>query len=203
MNTLTDTSDPVCTPDTLVPASSIRPDDLLPVREAAVMVDRGYSTLRAWVRAGELRGYYENPENPYNSKLMVSRSELFAFMVTNEKPLAPGRPPKEVIADIAQPDRPSDVSSLEISKLKDEIMRLHVEIAILQADIRVSTASREGADTLVEAVRGTVAALEGRISDLLALTEAERARAHAAEAERDALRTAAGMPWWRRLLPTP
>jgi len=88
-------------------------------------------------------------------------------------------------------------------KLRDEVKRLHLDIATLRADMRVATASREGADALVEAVRGTVAALEGRITDLLSLIEVERARTRAAEAERDALKTAAGMPWWRRLLPAP
>lgn len=205
MSNLSDPPDPDCVPDKPPPAS-VRPDDLLPVREAAVMVDRGYSTLRAWVRAGELRGYYEDPDNPYNSKLMVSRSELFTFMAASEKSPSPGRPPKETPPGAAQPDRPrepaaGDASPLEIAKLRDEIRRLQLEIGTLRADLRVATASREGVDALVEAVRGTVTALEGRISDLRALSEAERARAQAAEAERDALKTAAGIPWWRRLLP--
>lgn len=207
MSTLPDTPDPACVIDNPPPAS-VRPDDLLPIREAAVMVDRGYSTLRAWVRAGELRGYHEDPDNPYNSKLMVSRSELFAFMAASEKSPAPGRPPRELAPGAAQPDRPrdpaaDDASALEIVKLRDEVKRLHLDIATLRADMRVATASREGADALVEAVRGTVAALEGRITDLLSLIEVERARTRAAEAERDALKTAAGMPWWRRLLPAP
>ena len=191
-------------PECEAPPVSGRPDDLIPVREAAAMVDRGYSTLRAWVRAGELTGYHEDPDNPYNSKLMVSRSELFTFMAAHEKPTLPARPPKEPPETAAAPaERPRDGSGQEVAKLREDIRRVNAEMALLRADLRVATLEKESAHALLEAVRGTVAALDGRVRDLQALSEAERARALAAEAERDALKTAAGIPWWRRLLAAP
>lgn len=49
--------------------------------------------------------------------------------------------------------------------------------------------------------RATVAALDARCRDLERSADEWRARALGAEAERDALRVSAGIPWWRKLLP--
>jgi hypothetical protein len=146
---------------------STLPDDLLPLREAARMVDRGTSTLRAWIRAGELPAYRGEGTAPENAPVLVSRAELLHAAGTTGKAPRPGRP--------AAPGVPADVA------------------AVLRAEL-------DGARQLADALRGTVAALEARARDLSAALDAERERARAAEAERDALRGGAGLPWWRRLL---
>lgn len=162
--------------------SDTRPDDLISVEDAARRVDRSKSTIRAWVRSGELPGYREDPAHPENSRLLVSTADLMALVVVTGKTANPGRPPAtKVTVEEAAPD---------VSAIKQELETL-----------------RAG---MIEALRGNVAALEGRIADLNRAVEAERtraeewrARALGAEAEREALRREKGLPWWRRLLGGP
>lgn len=68
----------------------MRPDDRLSLKEAAVVVGRSVSTLRAWIRAGELEGYREVEGDP-NSRVQVSRQELLA-LAARSKPIHPGGP---------------------------------------------------------------------------------------------------------------
>ena len=147
--------------------SDTRPDDLITVEDAARRVDRSKSTVRAWVRSGELVGH----------RLMVSTAELLALVVVTGKVASPGR--------VGKPEEPP------------EVVALKTEVELLRAG-------------MVDALRGNVAALEGRIADLSRALEAERghteswrARALGAEAEREALRRERGLPWWKRLLGGP
>jgi len=163
---------------------STRPDDLVPIRDAARMVDRGYSTLRGWVRAGELTGYYADPERPSNSPLLVSKQELLTLMAAANKASNPPRPPRAEAEAAARDD------------LRLELARAHAEVATARAE-------REGAVAVADALRGTISALQERCRDLAERAEAEHARAVAAEAELQALRTDRRLPWWRRLLGGP
>lgn len=166
--------------------SDPRPDDLCSVDDAARLIGRSKSTVRAWVRTGEVEGYREDPTRPENSRLLVSEAAVRgrAAEVVTTRP-APERSAAAVPtpAEVAAPD-------LEATALRAEIERL-----------------RAG---MVEALQGRVEALEGRIGDLTRAIEAERlrgeewrARALGAEAEREALRREKGLPWWRRLLGGP
>ena len=65
------------------------PEDLIPIRDAAKVVDRGYSTLRAWVKAGHLQPWRR--EAQANATVYVSRSELLAWMVIAGKAMQPPR----------------------------------------------------------------------------------------------------------------
>lgn len=65
------------------------PKDLILIRDAARMVDRGYSTLRAWVRAGHLKAYQQEPQ--LNAPLYLSRAEVMSWMVTGGKAMRPPR----------------------------------------------------------------------------------------------------------------
>lgn len=150
--------------------SDTRPTDLVTVDEAARRVERSKSTIRAWVRSGEVVGYREDPAHPENSRLLVSAAAVAARA-------AVGLPPPEAPA----PDA---------GALREELERL-----------------RTG---MIDALRANVATLEGRVQDLGRALESERlraeewrARALAAEAEREALRQEKGLPWWRRLLGAP
>ena len=156
---------------------STPPADLLPVREAARLVGRGYSTVRGWIAAGQLAAYRGEGTHPANAPALVSRAELLALCATS-KSTAPPRP-----GSAAPP--PAATGG---------------ELVELRAELAVSRAELAGARALVEAQRGTVAALEARARDLAAALEVERARAAGLGAELAAVRGAAGLPWWRRLL---
>lgn len=188
---------------TRVSMSSTPPADLLPVREAARLVDRGVSTLRAWVRSGELQGWHADPDHPENTPLLLSRAEVLAMVVTTGRVSAPGR------------RRPADTSSMpspsaDAPEPTLDYARLRLTMTELRADVRVVLAERDGARAALEATVREVAAVAGRCSTLEVLADAERRRANdladrlaAAEAERDALREWYGLPWYRRLLAPP
>ena len=147
------------------------PADLLPVREAARVVGRGYSTVRGWIAGGELEAYRGEGTHPSNAPVMVSRGAVLA-LCARTKSTNPGRPP---------PDAPTVAPGAA------------VELAELRAAVAVARAERDGLAAVVEAQRGTQTALTGAI-------EAERATVAGMRAELAALRGVAGLPWWRRLL---
>jgi len=159
-----------------------RPDDLIPVHDAAAMVDRSLSSVRGWVRTGDLDGYRED-ETKKNSRLMVSEAALMAYVATSQKSANPGR-------------KENDGDKVEASR-----------VAALEAELTLANALKEAEQAKAEALRGTVAALEmqSETMDRLVRTERERAdewkdRAEALEAENRELRTRAGGSWWRRML---
>lgn len=183
------------------PSSTPLPMDLLPVRDAARLVDRGVSTLRGWVRDGALAGYREDPAHPENSRLLVSREAVLRLVVEAGKASAPGRRPTAPVstADDLDPPAPAAASDAERAAQR-------AALAELRADLRAALAERDGARAALEATGRTVAALEARCADLAALADAERRRTGdvldrltAAEAERDALREWHGLP----LVPAP
>ena len=61
-----------------MPAAPPRPDDLIPVPEAAALVARSPSSVRAWLRAGRLVKWREVPADE-GSRALVSRAELLAL----------------------------------------------------------------------------------------------------------------------------
>jgi len=154
---------------------STPPADLLPIREAARLVDRSYSTVRLWIAAGELEAYRGEGTHPANAPVLVSRGAILALCAYS-KSAKPGRP---TAAAVSAPVAPAEA----------------VERAELRADVAIARAERDGLAALVEALRGTVSTL----TDAL---EAERATVAGMRAEVAALRGAAGLPWWRRLLGT-
>ena len=70
-----------------------RPDDLVVLKEAAVLVGRSVNTMRLWVRNGELTGWREIEGDP-NSRLLLSRQEVL-LLAARAKPVHPGGPRPE------------------------------------------------------------------------------------------------------------
>lgn len=183
-----------------MPSDTARPADLLPLRDAARLVDRGLSTLRGWVRAGDLTGWREDPAHPENSPLLVSRAAVLLLVVTAGKAAVPGRRSRAELPE----------SALDTGASAAPAERAERAVIGLRGDLRAALAERDGARATLEATVREVAAVAAQCSTLEALVEAERRRAldladrlTVAEAERDALRDLAGLPWWRRLLATP
>lgn len=167
------------------PMTDDRPPDLVSVREAARLVDRSPATIRAWVRAGDLRVWRGEGTHEANRPALVSRAELLHLAGVTKAP----NPPRP--GGAARPEPPADGGELDALRAQLDALRVQLDAARAVADARGETA---------DALRSTVGALEARARDLAADLERERARADAAERERDALRAAQGLPWWRRLL---
>ncbi len=205
---------PSATADT--PSTARRPDDLVPMAEAARLVDRSVSTVRAWLRSGKLTKHREEPGNA-SSRAMVSRAELMAYAAVQLDP-APARPPGG-----ARPEPPASVAPAPADDLglRAENLGLRVELARLRAEL-------DGTRAVLEATRAHVATLEASaatVGDLVASARAEgrelarvaeehardlradldrmREERDAARAEAAALKTYAGLPWWRRMVTGP
>ncbi len=198
---------PSATADT--PSTARRTDDLVPMAEAARLVDRSVSTVRAWLRSGKLTKHREEPGNA-SSRAMVSRAELMAYAAVQLDP-APARPPGG-----PRPEPPASVAPAPADELG-----LRVELARLRAEL-------DGTRAVLEATRAHVATLEASaatVGDLVASARAEgrelarvaeehardlradldrmREERDAARAEAAALKTYAGLPWWRRMVTGP
>ena len=170
-----------------IPDRPAPPADALPLRDAAARCDRSLSTLRAWIREGRLTGYRAAGENPANAPVLVSLAELRAFLVTSGAEVAPARPPAG----------PRTIEPPEARA----ILELRAELATVRGALAVALAERDGARSTVDAQRVALDVSGQRAAELARSLEGERARVAGLEAELAALRGAARLPWWRRLLP--
>lgn len=187
------------------------PADLVSMKDAAALVDRSVSSIRAWLRSGKLTKHREDPSNA-SSRAMVSRTELMAYAATKLDP-APARPPGG--------PRPAPAASDAPLPAVDDGAALRVEVARLRAEL-------DGSRAVLEATRAHVATLEasaGTVGELVASARAEgrelarvaeeharelradldrmREERDAARAEAEALKGYAGLPWWRRMVTGP
>lgn len=162
------------------------PDDLIPIRDAARMVNRGLSTVRAWCASGELTAYHGPGTHPGNRPVLVSRAELTILAVTS-KSARPGRAPP-----------PSTVATPPAVDADLAIVRSERDLARSERDL--ARAELAGRADVVDALRLAIRLSEDRARDLSTALEAERARVAGLTAELAALRGGADLPWWRRLL---
>jgi len=183
-----------------------RPSDLVALKEAAVVVGRSVSTLRGWIRAGELAGFREQPEDP-NSRVLVSRQALLV-LAAQGKPIHPGGPRPD--ANPAPAGTGENVELLPPPAERVETRRSEerrIEERLLLAAL---SAERDGLRAVIEAQKLTISTLEARCRDLENNSHSERLRAQehqdrlvAAEAELGVLRGWQRLPWYRRLLASP
>lgn len=161
------------------------PSDAIPLREAAAMCDRSLSTLRAWIRDGRLTAHRAAGENPANAPVLVSVAELRAFLVVSGAEPSPGRPP----------------AGPRVEPEARAVNELRAELVTVRSSLAVTIAERDGARATVDAQRVALDVSGQRAAELARSLEVERARVAGLEAELTALRVAARLPWWRRLLP--
>ena len=158
------------------------PDDLVAVREAAQLVDRSVSTIRAWLRDGHLVKHREGTDG--NARVLVSRADLLLYAAQGASP-TPGRPASPAPA------------------ATEALGALRAEIADLRRDLAIAEARQAAAESVAAAECRRADAERDRATD--ARLDAERVRAElvAARAELEALRERGQLPWWRRLLGPP
>ena len=149
--------------------------DLIPIKEAATLVDRTVPTLKKWVKNSEIKGVRENPENP-RSRLMVSRKELMLYMATAGK--------------AAKPPRPKASSSKGPSK------------AVLVAELAGQTALVVALQTQLELIQNQIGAIEEAKRSEQRRADDWKDRAIGLDAELKAMKMSAGTPWWKKLLTT-
>ena len=130
------------------------PSDLIPLREAARLVDRGYSTLRGWVRAGWLVKYCANPASPENAPMLLSRAAVVALAASMEKAHPIGRRPA---VPACEPDR-------------DRLASLSLERRRLEERLKLLTAAEE-AQAHVQAAEEALALLRARAAESAAALE--------------------------------
>jgi hypothetical protein len=148
--------------------------DLIPIKEAATLVDRTVPTLKKWVKNSEITGIRENADNP-RSRLMVSRKELMVHMATAGKSTNPPRP-------MASSSGPSK--------------------AVLMAELAGQTALVLALQTQVELFQGQISAIEEAKRSEQRRADDWKDRATGLEAELRAMKMSAGTPWWKKLLTT-
>jgi hypothetical protein len=148
--------------------------DLIPIKEAAMLVDRTVPTLKKWVKNSEINGTRENPDNP-RSRLMVSRKELMVHMATAGKAANPPR---------AQTSNSGPAKAVVIAELAGQtalVVALKTQLDLIQSQI----------GAIEEAKRSE----QRRADDW-------KDRATGLEAELKAMKMSAGTPWWKKLLTT-
>lgn len=137
-----------------------RPDDLLPLLEAAALVDRSLSTVRAWVRAGEISPYREGAAS--NGRVLLSRAELLTLAAAGGLAAAPGRrtPPPS-----ASPPAPPVAPSAEARLLEELLLSHRATVAALEARSADLAAAADTWRGRAESAEAEAAALRGLLRD--------------------------------------
>jgi hypothetical protein len=176
-----------------------RPGDLLDYNQAATEFDRSRNTIRWWVRSGQLRSWLEGEGN--HQRRLVSRADVQALVVQAGKLAVPGGPGRGAIPD------PVPSVPTEVPVASEPDMALRLEVATLKGEVAGLRGELSGARGELAAVRLALDAERSRVAAVAERAEVERLRAaewqdraEALAAEVAALRSAAGLPWWRRLL---
>ena len=166
------------------------PGDLVTIAEAARAVDRSRDTVRRWLRTGALRRWEgARPAHGGSPPVLVSLAELHMLAVVGELEPAPPRrgPPAAPVAPVGEVDEVAELRAALVAE------RHRGELAELRADLARVTAERD-------ALERERTALRSDLADARSERDRWREVAEAATAERTALATLAGVPWWRRLL---
>ena len=149
--------------------------DLIPIKEAAALVDRTVPTLKKWIKNGDVSGVREHADNP-RSRLLISRQELMAHMA--------------VAGKSANPPRPKASASSGPSK------------GVLKAELDGQKALVAALQTQLELVTGQISAIEEAKRSEQRRADDWKDRATGLEAELKAIKLSAGTPWWKKLLTT-
>lgn len=166
-------------------AEQIRPDDLVKAAEAAKMADRSKSSIRAWVRDGKLTGYRSDISKP-NSPLMVSKTELIAFLSINKAPVRP-----------KQTGRPAAIVA-SIAKLDQEKQELVREIEVLRKENEMLAILIKKGDQLSESQAQTIRIHESTMSALRADIERMREDKEKLGNQLQQTMVYLTLPWWKR-----
>lgn len=169
-----------------MPTTPTTPTDLIPAREAASLLDRSLSTIRAWVREGHVTPYRGPSSHPESAPLLVSRAEVLHYAAVIARiAVVPGRPPSLPRLSDEPPAAPGPPSPAP--ELVEALLSAHRgQVAALEARIDATEARLR--DWMDRATRAEAA--------LAALEERERAT----RAELVAATAPGG--WWSRLLGT-
>lgn len=152
--------------------ASRRQNEMLTLAEAAKMVDRSKSTVRKWIKDGQLTT--EKRKGPRGgSVIVVSRGDLLHFAGTAGKSAKPSR--RKSQPSVASPA----VLQAELDGQKALVEALRSQLELQDSQLRLLEDSRR-----MERVR----------------VDEWKDRWIAADAELRALRSQLGVPWWRRLL---
>ena len=149
--------------------------DLIPIKEAATLVDRTVPTLKKWIKRGEIEGEREDETNP-RSRILVSRRALMVLMATAGK--------------ATNPPRPKASSNTGPSK------------AVLQAELAGQQALVAALQGQLELIGAQISAVEESKRSEQRRADDWKERAEGLAAELKASRMHAGLPWWRKLLTT-
>lgn len=108
-----------------------RPNDLVTLDVAAILVDKSKSSIRYYLKTNKIKKYYKDPSKK-NSPVMVSKQELLAYLAQNALPkgkASKGRPKSKIVSrEVIKQER--DEAQKEIImlkaqlKMKDEMMEM-------------------------------------------------------------------------------
>ena len=145
--------------------------ETLTLKEAATLVDRSVTTLRKWIRQGDLQAVTGRGKNG-KSTLLVDESELMTYVATSGKRANPGR-------------KKSDKGPSK------EVLRAELE------GQRALVTALQGQLVLLE---GQLSALEEAKRTERERAQEWKDRSTVLDAELRALRGEMRLPWWKRLL---
>ena len=164
----------------------IQPEDLVTAKEAALMADRSKASIRTWVRLKKLTGYKQDPYKR-NSALMVSKSELLAFLANNKSP-----------DKLKQAGRASDIS-MSVAKLEEEKKLLELQLKMTQEKIELLVQLLVQAEELADNQKRAIAAENSRNKEYKQENRLLKEELACTRLRLDQMSFYLSLPWWKKL----
>lgn len=162
-----------------------RPNDLISAPNAALIAERSKSSIRAWVRDGKVSGYRLDPSKK-NSALMVSKSELLAFLAQNKKP-----------GKSKQTGRHVDISVSKTRK-DDQIQTLIKDLEVARKEIDMLGQVIGAKDDLSDMLKSQINRLEAHNADLKTELDSVKSEVERLTVKHQQTLVYLSLPWWKR-----
>lgn len=178
-------------------------EDMLTLKEAAVVADRSEYTIRSWVREGLLERH-EGPkrEGGGSPPILVRYADLIGVLV--EKGINPKAASKEDMED--EDEDEGELIELGSDNWKvesydpTELMTLKEQLWQARVELERERGAKGAAEAKLEQMGFQVAQLQHSLASSQEDAKDWRERHDARETELKALRETMGRPGWRRLL---
>ena len=171
---------------------------LVTIPVAAQIAERSHKTIRRWIKDGKLTRHYGVSANGGTAPILVDQNDLLRCLTEG------GQQPKNRATRPPPDPPPSTAGELgELEHLRGQLLQAESAVELVRSEGRVIALEVElsGVRERLEDLERQLHGAKSREESLRLEVNDWKDRHDAKEAELNALRSAVGLPWWRRLLP--
>lgn len=162
----------------------------LSVKEAAAHSGKSVSTVRKWIREGKVE---TKPKEKRTSKVMILRSSLMGFLMTEAEPTVEGA---------GQPEKVQKAESEELIELRRLVESLQIKIQALEQKSEIDTYALSVKQQLITDLQTTLSTRDAEILSLKGDYQRVSEDKDALTTRINQLTIYIALPWWQRMRST-